>query len=279
MEVLRLNDYEFENLKPIAIKNVIHTESDIYEMPNDSNKILKIYDKLDEYYLYNKKHDIDNIVRFNTEVKIEELVIPVGYVYLYDLFIGEILPKVNGECSTKYLYNEEISINKKIEILKKIGIILSKIHNSNPKYDACFSDVHSDNFMVSEDNVYAVDTTSMKVFDSKGVTNYYLYQLSTTRLDKYEVDYAGMIKPNKNTDIYCYVMMILRFLSGSDLYIMGEDIYRDYLKKLINNGFDKDLINSFLSVYEDTDNICPLPYLDTLKDLDKEKLKIARNVF
>ena len=279
MEVLRLNDEEFENLKPIKFKNVIHTESDIYDMPGDSTKLLKIYDKLDEDYLYNKKHDIDNLIRFNSEVKIDELVVPIGYIYLYDLFIGEVLPKINGVCSTKYIYNEEISINKKIEILKKIGIILKKIHESKPEYNACFSDVHSDNFMVSNDNVYAVDTSSMKVFDSRGVTNYYLYQLSTMRLDKYEVDYAGMIKPNRNTDIYCYIMMILRFLSGSDLYIMGDDIYKDYLKKLLKNGFDKDLISSFMSVYEEEDNICPLPYLDSLKDLDEEKLKVARKIF
>ncbi len=280
MEKLILTEEEIDELLPIDLKNTINTESNIYYMPNNDEKLLKIYDKSDTDYLDKKLKSIQNVIKFNKDEKIEELVVPTGYIYLEDLFIGEILPKINGETSNKYLHTKEIAFNKKIEILKKIGILLKKINNANPKYEACFSDVHFDNFMVSDENIYAVDTSSMKILDSEGIINYYLYQLGEMDIDKYDVDYAGIIKPNYQTDIYCYVMMVLKILSGSDLYIISIENYNKYLDRLLENGFDEKLIESFYSVYEeDKENISPLPHLDTLYDLDEKKLSIARKIF
>ncbi len=55
---------------------------------------------------------------------------------------------------------------------------------------------------------------------------------------------------------------------------------KDYLDKLADNGFDEELINCFNSIYEeDIDNINPLVHLNTLYDLDEEKLTLARKIF
>ena len=275
---LRLSKKEFEDLLPIKLQKVIHTESDLYHI-KEENRLLKIYDKLDDVYLNEKKKNILNLIKFNNEEKIEELIIPDGLVYVEDRFIGEILPKIDGDTSTIHLYNKGVILKEKIDTLKGIGRILEKIRNSNPKFNACFSDVHSDNFMVSNGKVYAVDTSSMQILDSKGIVNFYLYQLSTMNVDKYKKDYTGIIEPSTDTDIYCYIMMILKFLSGSDLYILSIDKYNEYLEKLNRNGFDSNLINSFKSIYENTNNINPLPYLDDLYDLDEKKLSIARKIF
>ena len=205
---------------------------------------------------------------------------PMGLIYLDDLFIGEILPRVYGETAGIAIYDKEVPFNAKIRILENIGKILYKIQYSNPKFNACFSDVHLDNFIVLNNDVLAIDSSSMKIYDSKGIVNFYLYQLGTMDIAKYNIDSYGDIIPDKNTDIYCYIMMILKFLSGSDLYILDVDHYNEYLNRLIDNGFDSSLIHSFSSIYDEKiDNINPLIYLNTLYDLDAKKLSMARKIF
>ena len=135
--------------------------------------------------------------------------------------------------------------------------------------------------MVSNDKVYGIDTTGMKICDIKGVVNNYIFQLSDYNISKYELDDFDIIKPSIETDIYCYIMMILKSISGlNDIYLYSVDRYRKYLDELENIGFDINLLNSFNSIYDDyTNNIDPLPYLDTLYDLSDEKLNACRKVF
>lgn len=282
MEELSIKYKEYKELDKLKFdKGVFHTESEIYIYPNDSNKILKIYKRKDKPYLDKKYRIINNLFSFIAEEKIKELVIPCGIVKINDIFRGEILNKVDGINSSYYLNNKNVDINKKIDILKQIGNILKKIRNSNPKYNVAFSDVHSDNFMVSNDKVYGIDTTGMKICDIKGVVNNYIFQLSDYNISKYELDDFDIIKPSVETDIYCYIMMILKSISGlNDIYLYSVDRYRKYLDELENIGFDINLLNSFNSIYDDyTNNIDPLPYLDTLYDLSDEKLNACRKVF
>lgn len=280
MKEIRLTEEEFNELAPFHMEHVIHNESNIYDMPNNPDKLLKIYSLHDKDYLDEKKKDIDNLIKFSKEEKIPEIVIPIGLIYLDDLFIGELLPRVYGHTASLVIYNNEVSFNNKIKVFENIGKILYKVQYSKPKFNACYSDVHLDNFMVSDNKVLAIDSSSMKIYDSKGITNFYLYQLSTMDIEKYELDEEGTVIPDKNTDIYCFIMMILRFLSGSDLYILNVERYKEYLDKLVYNGFDEELINCFNSIYEeDIDNINPLVHLNTLYDLDEEKLTLARKIF
>ena len=280
MEELRFTMDEFKKMIPKHFEHVIHTESNLYEIPTNDKEVFKIYNINNKRLLNKKLKTIKYLYEFNKEEHIEELVLANGLIYIDNLFAGEILPKIDGINTSKILYDKSIDFNKRLEILKKIGIILDKIHKSNPKYNASFTDVHPDNFMVKDDKVYAVDSSSIKLYDSEGVVNFYLSQLGTMNVCKYDIDYAKDIIPSKETDIYCYIMMILKFLSGFDLHVVSFNRYNQYLDKLANNGFDINLINSFRSIYdENIDNIDPLPYIDTLFNIDDKKLSIAKRVF
>ena len=264
---------EFNNLQEMKLdEGVVHSESDFFYVPN-SSKIIKIYHTKDSRYLINKKRIVENLIKFNKSADISELVIPEDFVYIDNEFKGILLPKINGINSSKYL-DSNVPISKKIEVLKKIGIILEKVNKNN----ASFSDVHFDNFMVSNDNVFGIDTDGMKIFNERGVTNFYLYHLTSHNIDKYETDCYGIVYPSYNTDIYCYCMMILSFLSGNkNFYINDLDDFNSYLKYLKSNGFDECLINSLYTIYNpDIDNINPLNYLDSLCE---DKVLIARKNF
>lgn len=274
-----LTNEQFKKLEPFNLNNIIHTESDFYWMPESKIRLFKIYKNLTEEELYLKRKTIEYLIDFNNETKIYNLVVPLGIVIVDNEFRGEIQTKINGKTLTNYIYDKEIPFNKKIDKLKDVGYFIDMVKNSNPKYNACFSDIHTDNFMIHGGNIIVVDATSMKLYDLKGIQNFYLCQLSEMEFEKYEVDSEGIVIPSINTDIYCYIMILLRFLSGSDLYILGEGSYFRYLDKLEKNGFDINLINSFRSIYEeDMDNINPYIYLDSLKDIDDEKLAIMRKI-
>ena len=280
MKEIRLNEEEFKELVPHHMEHVIHTESSIFDMVDNPDKILKIYNFKDVDYLNEKKKNVDYLIEFNKAEKINEIVMPVGLIYLNDVFIGEVLPKIYGHTVGVMIYDNDVPFNAKIRILENIGKILYRIQYSHPKFNACFADVHTDNFMVLNNDVLAIDTSSMKIYDAKGVSNFYLYQLGTMDIEKYELDEEGIVKPDKNTDIYCYIMMILKFLSGSDLYILNIDNYEKYLDRLVDYGFDDELVNCFRSIYdEEIDNINPLVHLHTLYDLDERKLTLARKIF
>ena len=73
---------------------------------------------------------------------------------------------------------------------------------------------------------------------------------------KYKVDY--------NTDMYCYIMVILNFLYGDNVNNMNINDFYCYLDYLYKIGIDSSLLECFNSIYSDCDNINPMNYIDSL---------------
>ena len=110
----------------------------------------------------------------------------------------------------------------------------------------------------------------MKILDSKGNPAYYLYDSEKlSELDKYKIDSDNIIIPDSNTDIYCYIMIILDFISKSNYaYCLNIDEYNRYIDYLDKLNINSNLLQSFASVYKNNiDNINPLPYLDSLYEI------------
>ena len=268
---LRLSKKELENMRHIK---TMASEADFYKMPYTDKYILKIYIYND--CLEDKNNKIDALNLFNKEEKIKELVIPGAKVYVDNEFKGELLRKINGSNAYNYLDRKDISLKEKINVLKKIGRILEKIGNSNPEYNACFSDVHAGNFMVdNNNNVHAIDTTGMKILDIPGSPNFYIYYLINKNLKKYDIEFERLTNTSQETDIYCYVMMIMELLLNTKRVIsFNMSQYKKCLNLIDKLGFDSRLVNSFSSVVDDyAKNINPASYLDTI---DEEKVNILR---
>lgn len=288
MERLDLTSKELEQLDSLNLKSyIINTESKFYLY---NNKLLKIYLE----YFYNDYENmeirfniINDLIRFLKEVNIPELVTPEKLITIDEKFAGILIPRIYGQNVSAIINSPNVPLNIKIEILKQIGIILEKIKNLDAKYNAAFADVHADNFMVSGINnqnlsdksnikTFGIDTEGMKFFNHTGNSNYYFGDnANLDNLDKYEVNYAGLIIPSTNTDIFCYVNMILEFIAkDNEFHLKNIDEFKRYLDYLDKLDFDPKLLEAFASIYKnDTPNISPLPYLDTINNLPEKTLK------
>jgi hypothetical protein len=277
MEIINLTKEEFDELVPLNLrKNTTHTEANFFYMPKCDEKIIKVH----RNPVISEKYEVaNNLEKFKNENSFEELITPSKILEVDGAFKGFIFPKVSGKNAKVYLKSESCSMQTKIKILKQIGAILEKLKDYEVKYKMAYGDVHSDNFMVENSSlkVYGIDTDSMKILNSPGVTNFYLFFSPWAKeLDKYEYNNFGMALPSYQTDIYCFVMMILEIISDSKIvYVMDLyelKIYLDYLSLM---GFDSGLLNSIASIFtKNTDNINPLPYLDSLNKVsEKSSLK------
>ena len=286
MKILELDGKEFENLKLFPlIKGTLESESDLYWAPNSNDELIKIYKNYhDQEYIAEKMQIVNNLIKYTSELDFPELLVPSGIAKVDNHIVGPILPLIKGYTVKIYFYTFYSPLKVKVEILKKIGMLLDKIKNTNPKYNAAFADVHADNFMIvgfPSDNVenspefkiMACDTDSMKILDSPGVTGLYLADSDKFMdYEKYPLDENYMVKPSSNTDIYCYIMMILELVAKSNyVSCLNEDEYYRYLDFLDKLGFDSKLLNSFASIYDDSiDNISPLEYIDSLMKMSNK---------
>lgn len=268
-----------EDIKAMNRFDTMGSEATFYTLPGKDKFLFKIYSSDDEEYLYGKSNKIDILQLFNKEEKISELVLPKVKIYIDGMFKGELLKRIKGYNGYNYLSNNNISLSKKIDVLKKIGVILKKIEESNPRYSACFSDVHGGNFMIDYDgNVHAIDTTGMGLLGIPGTTNLYTYYLAKRNISKYEANCYGIMNTSKQTDIYCYVMMIVEvLLNNKNVFSFETDIYKSLIELLDKIGFDSRLVASLSSVMDnDAKNINPFIYLDTIEE---EKVKRLRKSF
>ena len=286
MKKLLLTENEFNSLKKLPlVEGTIEKESTMYYVPNNEKEIIKVYKNFnDKLYLMEKLKTTRNLLKYVKETQIQELIRPHGIALINKNVIGTIYPEIDAYTARVYLSLSIIPIKLKIEILKKIGSLLDKIKNTNPKYNAAFSDVHLDNFLINdiivnkfknivELSITACDTDSMKILDSKGNPSYYLYDSKKlSKLDKYKLDTENIIIPDSNTDIYCYNMIILDFISKSNFaYCLNIDEYYRYIDYLDKLNLNTNLLQAFESVYKkDIDNISALPYLDSLYEIDEK---------
>ena len=283
MKKIILTNEDYNNLEPLhLIEGTIEKESYMYYVPSNDKEIIKAYKNYnDKLYIIEKLRTIRNLLKYIKEEQFQELLKPTGFALMGNKIIGTIYPNIEAYTARIYLYSNIISIKLKIEILKKIGLLLEKIKNSNPKYNAAFADVHIDNFLIDDIivdsnkninnlSIVACDTDSMKILDSKGNPAYYLYDSEKlSELDKYKIDSDNIIIPDSNTDIYCYIMIILDFISKSNYaYCLNIDEYNRYIDYLDKLNINSNLLQSFASVYKNNiDNINPLPYLDSLYEI------------
>ncbi len=286
MKKINFTKEELNNLEKLhLVVGTIEKESIMYYSPSNENEIIKVYNNFDnKLYVMEKLRNTRNLLKYIKEFEFDELLKPTGIALLDNEIIGIIYPIVEAYTARTYLNLNIVPMKLKIEIIRKIGLLLEKIKNSDSKFNAAFSDVHADNFLVNDIKVdenknitnlsiMACDTDSMRILDSKGTPGLYLYDSEKlTEFDKYKFDSEKIIIPDSNTDIYCYIMIILDFISKSNFaYCLNVDEYNRYIDYLDKLQYDSKLLESFSSIYKnDIDNISPLPYLDSLYNIDEK---------
>lgn len=258
--------------------DVTHMESDLYV--NDGY----LYKKMNLGYssFDNKVNTINYLLDNKDIINIDELVLPIDIFYLNrdtgDIVIKE---KFINNINFRYVLNSNLySFSEKIEYFKQIGLILDKMKhvrdNTNIK-DFYLCDLYTDNFILNTDTnrINVIDMDSCKINGNNNCSSYYLFDNNVIdKIKKYkkkELSWFTEYEINENTDILCYIIMLISFISGCDINKIDINEFNNYMDYLVNVGLSNQLVSVLARIYSNDDNINPYLLLDELKGYDSKK--------
>lgn len=200
-------------------------------------------------------------------------VIPEFLVLLDNKDLYMAIDYINGNNIGDVLKDKNINIRDKKIYLSYIGNTLEEMRHMRENSllsDFCLGDLHEDNFIVSNKKLYTIDLDDAKIDSISPIASYLQVGslFSYLHTDKYIIEdynpYFVKYKVDYNTDMYCYIMIILNFLYGDNVNNMDINDFYCYLDYLYKIGIDSSLLKCFNSIYSDFDNINPMNYIDSL---------------
>lgn len=248
----RLKHYELHD-------SILSTESELYYLKvyyDKPNLLLKKLFTPTDKIIEDKVRTIEEISSRKELQNIKELVVPKDLVVLGGQPIGLSIEEVsNSENLGVVLQNPNISMCKKIKLVSKVGKIVEK--TTNFKKDFFFTDLHEYNFLVDDkDHIFAVDLDSSAVNSDRAIASKYLaVDRKLRRVNKYNVTPSGLAYPDKNSEIYCYNMIVLNLLTGERSQRIRIDDYYDYLMFLERSGVGDAILDPLSRMYTEQDNI------------------------
>lgn len=250
--------------------NIINIESQLFRI-NIVNEI-KVLKRFLVCDLDSKIFTINTLIK-NKDCFDERFIIPEKIALYGDEMMGYIMRYVDNYNLSYILNSNEYSISFKKDMLKQIGEILlytDKIRKQNKELSNFYiGDLHTNNFMYDKHyNVLTVcDLDSCKISPEFNFPSLYLLTSpSLSFMSKYPLDINGDNVINSNTDIFCYIILILNFLYGGNVQKMGSTDYYNYLEYLKKNGLSSELVDLFARIYSEDDNINPVDLIESIPD-------------
>ena len=265
------------------IKDINHVESDLYVKNGIMYKKMNLsYGQFD-----NKLNTINFLIDNKNIINIEELILPSGIAYL-DRNSGIIVIKEKfiDNINFRYVLTSNLySFSEKIEYFKQIGLILDKmknIRNNTSIKDFYLCDLYTDNFILNTDTnrINVIDMDSCKINGNNSCSSYYLFENnvidSVKKYKKKELSWFTEYEINENTDILCYIIMLISFISGCDINRVDIKEFYNYMDYLVNAGLSNKLVSIFGKIYSNDDNINPYLLLDELNKYDSKKYVLKK---
>jgi len=281
MKVLNISEDRFNSLEKFQLADDIsNMESELFVFV-EKNKWLKRNLLLKKLFLNsgttfsNKLFTINELIDKKEVINIEEFVMPEKLISVSGNIVGFTMPLINNINFKHILNSNYVSNEQKIEYFIEIGQLLERMKNVR-RYtgikDFYLGDIHENNFILNKDNgkINVVDLDSCKINGNNNFISKYLYQSdSIINVSKYisldnPYGIRGLYQIDENTDLFCYVMMILNYISGINIVNLSIDEYYDFLDYLHTIGVSSELIDIFSLVYIEKDNVNPYEYLDEL---------------
>lgn len=294
METISLTKKRFESLTPYELPNYVYnTEGTLYVLPI-KNRWATAFKLLKRLYLTNGKvfgnklQTINSLIDNKEELAIDEIVFPEKIATVGGEIVGFTMPLIESINLSTALKSQEISNERKINYLKQIGEILAKMklrRDYTSITDFYINDLHESNFIVDKnDTVKVIDIDSCKIngngiFNSKYlsrksfISEVYKYGKNNEcninpdypyTYHKYSTDITGAFVPDENTDLYCYIIVILNFLYGDNIGNFTLQEFYDYLEYLQKIGINQELLSYFEKIATCSENENPYELLDCL---------------
>ena len=277
MQAISMSQNKYKQLTKMNLpKEVFNTEAIIYDFRYKGEE--KVFKKLLNNMgvnLANKLYTLE-MLDVNRKYLPENLCIRDYLTIVGGVVEGFTMPKIEGINFSTTLKNKNITIEEKIYYLKKIGELLhqlEQIRKYTPFNDFYLNDIHESNFIVNpyKKTITAVDLDSSRVCSKANFASRYLTPLALLNnvKDKYKIiednsSSLGYVEADSNTDLYCYIIMILNYLYGENINNLNLEDFYNYLTYLEKIGINKELIEIFKNIVSNKDNENPYDLLDTL---------------
>lgn len=276
MQIINMSKTKLNSLEPLILpKNVTSTVCELFKYPYyGKEKLLKKLHRTDGIIFANKLYTIEAL-NANKDSMPSNFVLPESLVSINKKIEAFTMKYIKGINLSVILNNPDITYEEKIHYLKSIGRILEQMQNIR-KYtnlnNFYLGDIHEDNFLVERDKqeIYIVDLDSCKIAGNKSFPGRYLTNSSLIKYNntKYQTlsqtDDLADYKIDENTDIYCYIIMILNYLYDGRVDRLSLDKFYDFINYLEDIKVNIELIECFNKIVVGGNNINPCNYLDTL---------------
>ena len=276
MQIINMSKTKLNSLEPLILpKNVTSTECELFKYPYyGKEKLLKKLHRTDGIIFANKLYTIEAL-NANKDSMPSNFILPESLVSINKKIEAFTMKYIKGINLSVILNNPDITYEEKIHYLKSIGRILEQMQNIR-KYtnlnNFYLGDIHEDNFLVERDKqeVYIVYLDSCKIAGNKSFPGRYLTNSSLIKYNntKYQTlsqtDDLADYKIDENTDIYCYIIMILNYLYDGRVDRLSLDKFYDFINYLEDIKVNIELIECFNKIVVGGNNINPCNYLDTL---------------
>lgn len=293
MKAVFISKNKFKKLEHYKLeKSIQHTEAELYIIEtNDkwvkNHELLKKFYRTEGEYFSNKLFTINELIDNSKIIDNNYLLLPTKLAIVDDQVIGYIMPYIENKNLATLLNNSKIDNDDKLYYLKQIGLIIEDVNDiSNFHIPLHIGDIHEGNFIVGDkDNqVYVTDTDSFKIKNNLPYASKYLATNVVINSEeylrhKYPVNEEGLHIPDYNSDLLCYITMILNTISKTQIHKLPIEEYYTYLSYLSDIGFGPDIITCFEYIYYNIDNISPLPYFDQIpKNYGRAAYVVFRNL-
>lgn len=276
MKVISLSQRKFKELTPLELpKEIYNTEAKMFNFRYKGKDAIlkKLYLQSGQIFA-NKLYTIE-MLDSNKSYLPNYYFIPNYLISVGGVVEGFIIPKAEGITLSILLNDKNLDPTISLFYLKKIGEILNQlkyIRKTTPLKDFYINDLHASNFIANMDKeeLYIVDLDSCKIGANLVYPSRYLTQhaLLNNAKGKYNIidneSPLGNVVVDENTDIYCYIIMILNYLYGCNVNNFSIDEFYNYLNYLEYIGINRELIEIFNRIIINCDNENPMNLLDSI---------------
>lgn len=228
----------------------------------------------------NKLYTINNLLELKENCDINGLVLPNSLISVNHQIHGFSLPFIeNSSNYSEIQRSSNIPLEDKLNILKQYGTILEKVHKYPNFY---LGDIHEGNFLVDKltGNINIIDLDSCKIGNNNPFPSKYL---NTNKIihcleSKYSLHDNGLYIQNKNTDFFCFIIMLLNIISGINLNKLDIEDFYEYLSYLKTIGYESELIKQLGNIYINEENYFDIDLLDYIPNNYRSSYKVFQYI-
>lgn len=294
MHIIDISASSLKKLKKYELDSGLYnSEGNLYILKEKQKwikelKMLKLFFCNTGANFSNKLFTINELINNRSIIGIEEMVFPEKLLVMDEKVSGFVMTYIDSVNFETILKDNNIDSSTKINYFKQIASILEKmdaVRKTTVIDDFYLNDLHAGNFILNKktNNINVVDLDSCKINGNKAFPAKYLTSFSIANHMPYKYKqnddkrYPGNIIANKNSDLYCYIVMFLNFLYKDNILSLDRENYYIYLEYLRSINYPYELLDKLFKIYEPCDNEEIVSCLD---QLDFKMISMAqKNVF